>query len=459
MVTNTDMFDFQHAGSGRGLSQESARLLIVDADSAARAGLQRLLEDSGYQATQAASVSQADRWLAREEFDVCVIDPHALSTSDPVGRWLQGNPRMRFVVLSAVPRIPEGAGACLPKPCHPSLLLQTVREQLRLRRRLQRLTALEIELESQALREPEPLLGSNEPAVQSLISELRRQAANDQCLLLHGEAGAGKSRIARYLHSIGPRREAAFVRVDCRSGRSSLAARLFGEREFRADSLLGLAEGGTLFIDEIALLPESLQGRLLRLIEHRSYQRAGDSEMRLSNARIIVGTQFDLGERVADGLFSEPLHRCLLQASFQIPPLRERLGDLQMLSQHLLGSIAQRMGSPTRRLGPDALELLLAHDWPDNLRELRNALEFAIMRSSHVVLEAGDLPLQRQALCAGDTVSLEALERSHIEAIVQRAPSLEAAARLLGIDSSTLYRKRKQFARVIPESRRPKAVP
>jgi NtrC-family two-component system response regulator AlgB len=459
MVTNTDMFDFQHAGSGRGLSQESARVLIVDADSAARTSLQRLLEESGHQAVQAASVTQADRWLAREEFDVCVIDPHALSTSDPVGRWLQGNPRMRFVVLSAVPRIPEGAGACLPKPCHPSLLLQTVREQLRLRRRLQRLTAFEIEQEAQALREPEPLLGSSEPAVQHLLSELRRQAASDQCLLLCAEPGAGKSRIARYLHSIGPRREAAFVRVDCRTGRSSLAARLFGEREFRADSLLGLAEGGSLFIDEIALLPEALQGRLLRLIEHRSYQRAGEPELRQSNVRIIVGTQFDLAERVAEGQFSKALYQCLLQARFQIPPLRERFGDLQMLSQHLLGTMAQRMGSPTRRLSPDALQLLMTHDWPENLRELRNALEFAIMRSAHMMLDASALPLQRNSLCAGDAVSIEALERSHIEAIVQRTPSLEAAARLLGIDSSTLYRKRKQFARLVEEPRRPKAIP
>ncbi|MGH8446583.1 MAG: sigma 54-interacting transcriptional regulator, partial [Solimonas sp.] len=212
-----------------------------------------------------------------------------------------------------------------------------------------------------------------------------------------------------------------------------------------------VAEGGTLFLDEIGDLPMSLQPRLLRFLQDHEYERVGDPHTRTADVRVIAATHHDLARAVAAGKFREDLYYRLNVFSLSLPALRERADDIRPIAQALILRLARRYARPARGLSPEAERLLERHPWPGNLRELRSVIEHAVIVCDGELLQPEHLPFgtevpaQQEHLRAGDPVSLDELERAHIEAVVALSPSLEAAARSLKIDSSTLYRKRKQY--------------
>jgi NtrC-family two-component system response regulator AlgB len=294
------------------------------------------------------------------------------------------------------------------------------------------------------------------------VLEMARQAADsDATVLLLGESGTGKNLLARAIHQWSARRGAGFATVNCPSlSPELLESELFGHvkgaftgatdnRQGRVQA----AEGGTLLLDEIGDFPLALQPKLLRFLQDREYERVGDPRTRQADVRLIAATNRDLAEEVTKGSFRQDLYYRINVISLIVPPLRERSEDIVPLARRLLERLVVRYRRPARRFSAAAETALKAYPWPGNVRELQNAVERAVILCPGEEIGVDFLPFLGAPVAiagaaaprAGDAVSLEALERAHIEAVLGAAPTLDVAARILGIDASTLYRKRKAY--------------
>jgi NtrC-family two-component system response regulator AlgB len=214
------------------------------------------------------------------------------------------------------------------------------------------------------------------------------------------------------------------------------------------------AEGGTLFLDEVGDLPPALQPKLLRLVQDRTYERIGEPTPRSADVRIIAATNSDLEARVKDGRFREDLFYRLNVIDVTVPPLRARRKDVLPIARRLLAFFARQSGKLVTGFMPEAEAVLSAYPWPGNVRELRNAVERAVILARSSVIGPEHLPGSVTSATAakvevGGPVTLEDLEAEHIRRVVAASPSLEEAARILGIDPSTLYRKRRKTARTL----------
>jgi NtrC-family two-component system response regulator AlgB len=215
------------------------------------------------------------------------------------------------------------------------------------------------------------------------------------------------------------------------------------------------AEGGTLLLDEVGDLTGEAQARLLRFLNDRTYERLGEARERLADVRLIAATNRDLKSEVRSGRFREDLFYRLDVVTLTVPPLRDRPEDILPLAHHYLAIFRQKQRRPMLGFSETAEHAMLSHTWPGNLRELRNGVERAVILATRDALDPSDLGLARGPLLdqesvgqparIGAPISLEALEREHIARVVARAPSLEAAARILAIDATTLQRKRKRY--------------
>jgi NtrC-family two-component system response regulator AlgB len=296
-----------------------------------------------------------------------------------------------------------------------------------------------------------------------VLGQGRQVAATDAVVLIRGESGTGKGVLARAIHGWSRRARAPFVTVSCPSlSPELLESALFGHARGSftgavtdTEGKVAAAEGGTLFLDEVGDLPLPLQPKLLRFLQERRYERVGEARARTADVRLVAATNRDLDAAVADGQFREDLLFRLNVVELTLPPLRSR-SDRLTLAEHLLAFFARQTGKTIEGFTPAAREALLGYGWPGNLRELRNAMERAAIFAKGHVLDLDDLPgrivsaVPRPAsesdrpIEVGRPVTLEQLETEHIRLILARCPSREDAARILGIDPSTLYRKRKQ---------------
>ncbi len=208
------------------------------------------------------------------------------------------------------------------------------------------------------------------------------------------------------------------------------------------------ADGGTLFLDEIGEMPLAIQAKLLRLLQEREYERVGENMPRHANVRVMSATNRDLSTAVAEGAFREDLFYRLNVISLRVPPLRERVSDIERLALLHLRFLASHAGKPVRAFSPAALEAMRSYTWPGNLRELRNVIERAVILSDHEQIELGDLsdtvhPASEIRL--GGRFNLEQIESEHIRRLIANHTTLEEVARILEIDPATLYRKRKRL--------------
>ncbi len=256
----------------------------------------------------------------------------------------------------------------------------------------------------------------------------------------------------------------AFVTVSCPSlSADLLESALFGHARGSftgavadTEGKVAAAESGTLFLDEVGDLPLTLQPKLLRFLQERRYERVGETRTRTADVRLIAASNRDLDAAVATGQFRDDLLFRLNVVELLLPPLRERTDRLE-LAEHLLAFFARQIGKRIERFTPETRQALLQYPWPGNLRELRNAIERAVIFAIDEAIGLSDLPdkiSQRAAASAGTSageieagrpITLEQLEAEHIRLILERSPTLEDAARILGIDPSTLYRKRKHL--------------
>jgi NtrC-family two-component system response regulator AlgB len=442
------------------------RILIVDDERTVRLTVSQAVKAEGHEVATADSGRVAALKLQEDRFDLVVLDLHLEGDADGLDhleRLQKIVPGQAVIIITAqtsirtaVEAMRRGALDYLEKPFTPEQL-RTVLDRIE---RLQRLKQRAERLADQVARTgPAPDFSPTDPSMKAVVEVVERAAATRANILLLGENGTGKSQLARHIHECSGVSDGPFVTVSCPSlSRELLESELFGHVQGAFTGAVKdkwgkveAARGGTLFLDEIGELPAELQSKLLRLLQERVYERVGDTKTRAADVRVIAASNRDLAAAVKAGTFREDLFYRLNVIAVTVPPLRERPDGLARIARKFLHFFAEDTGRPVHDFSASAWAALRAHPWPGNLRELRNAIERAVILSRGEQLELGDLPVElavsRTATAAelGGLVSLETLEQEHIRRVIARTVTLEEAARVLGIDIATLYRKRKRW--------------
>jgi NtrC-family two-component system response regulator AlgB len=439
------------------------RALIIDDEKNIRVTLRMCLEGIGCVVAEASDPDSARAALDRESFDLAFLDLR-LGEADGLEllpSLLALRPSLEIVVITAfatvataVEAIQLGARDYLPKPFTPAQIRQVV-ERVAERRALERrVDDLQTRLGEAA---PEIDLETESPRMKTLLDVIGKAAKHDVPVLLRGENGTGKSVLARRVHALSSRRANPFVVVNCPTlSTELLASELFGHAKGAFTGAVRdqpgrveAAEGGTLFLDEVGELQPSLQAKLLRFLQEKQFERIGENQTRRADVRIVAATNRDLEKEVEAGRFREDLRYRLNTFELVVPPLRDRKEDIERLARQFLTFFARQQRRSSPELTPDARAALNGYAWPGNVRELRNAMERAIILASGTRISADALPdriVERAvgAAFVGGDFTLDALEREHIVRVLVRHPALEEAAAVLGIDVSTLWRKRKR---------------
>jgi NtrC-family two-component system response regulator AlgB len=439
-------------------------VLVVDDEASLRRTLRTTLESMGHAVAEAASGEQARRCLEKQAFDVALLDLRLGREQglDLLAALLRQAPTLAIVVMtayasvdSAVEAMRRGAFDYLPKPFTPGELRVVLDRFSRVRDLQSQVATLRDQVRDAA---PDADLQTQEPAMRQALDVAFQVAASDATVLLRGESGTGKGMLARAMHERSPRSAAPFITVHCPSlSAELLESELFGHARGaftgavqETEGKVAAAAGGTLFLDEVGDLPLALQPKLLRLLQDRCYERVGEARTRSADVRIVAATNHDLVAEIAAGRFREDLFYRLNVIEIDLPPLRQRPADALPLARHLLRFFARTSGKNVTGFTPEAEAALQRHTWPGNVRELRNAVERGVILAKgaevdrvHLPAQVGSAPGPR--LEVGGAVTLEALEAEHIRRVLAASASLDEAAAALGIDPSTLYRKRKRY--------------
>ncbi|HEU0032614.1 MAG TPA: sigma-54 dependent transcriptional regulator [Kofleriaceae bacterium] len=418
--------------------------LVVDDDPGIRQSLRLCLEADDARVLGVGSAAAAIEALERSRFDVVLLDLWLGKDSGiaAIPDLLQRQPELAIIVITAfatfetaVEAMKRGATDYLPKPFTPEQVRAATRRALEgvtLRRRL-----ADAERRLEQAGADDAVFESENAAFRQLLRQATKVAATDVPILLRGESGTGKDVLARWLWTHSARKTGPFVTAD------------------RGDPLARIqeAEGGTLLLDEIGDLSLDAQAALLRFLDDLAHERP-EAKPAFADVRLIAATNRPIEEDVRLGRFREDLLFRLNVVTLALPPLRDRPEDLRALAHHFLARAASRQHRPAFELSDAADRAIRRYAWPGNLRELRNAIERAVILSPGPKIEVDDLgippALDEPGASAGDIAlgaecSIDALEREHIARVVARSPTLEVAARVLGIDPSTLQRKRKRY--------------
>jgi two-component system, NtrC family, response regulator AtoC len=442
------------------------RILIVDDE----VELCRLLEADltlrGFQVEWDPSADGALRKLQGGRFDAVVADIHLRGANglELCARLVGERPDVPIVIITAFGSLDTAVGAIragaydyITKPFDTDVLELTLTravENRKLREEVRKLRET-----TRAVQGLDEMLGES-PIMRDLFDQIRRVAGSDASVLITGESGSGKEGVARAIHRNSRRASGPFVALNCAAvPEALLESELFGHTkgaftDARAErtGLFVQADGGTIFLDEIADLALGLQPKLLRALQERRVRRLGaDAEVPF-DARLIAATNRDLELDVREGRFREDLFFRVQVISLEVPPLRARDNDVLLLSQHFLQSFAVRSGKTIRGLSAPVARKLRDYPWPGNVRELQNCMERAVALSEHEEIVLEDLPerirnhqpapVGTSSISETPLVSLQEMEKRHIRNVLEAVSwNKSHAARILGLDRKTLYRR------------------
>ena len=440
------------------------RVLIVDDEPSIRRTTRIAVESSGHAAAEAPSAAKAIKAAETEGFDAVFLDVKlgADDGLEVLGRLMKLRPAPAVIlftayanIATAVEAMRRGAFDFIPKPFTPDQIRTVLAKVAKVHTMERRVQALESDLASGV---PPVDLESDEPAMQRALQVAFKAAETHANLLILGPSGTGKSILAREVHKRSARTEAAFVTVHCPSlSRELFESELFGHARGsftgavnETSGKVAAADGGTLFLDEIGEMPQEIQPKLLRLLQEREYERVGEAVPRRADVRVIAATNRDLAAEVKAGRFREDLFYRLNVIAVTLPGLRDRPADLRRLADSARRYFGSRAGKADIRFSQAVCDALAAYAWPGNLRELRNVIERAVILAPGDTIELADLPeefsgARGPASAVGARVTLDELEAEHIRRILASARNLDEAARILGIDPATLYRKRSRL--------------
>jgi NtrC-family two-component system response regulator AlgB len=440
-----------------------ARLLIVDDERNIRSSLASFFQSLGHEMQVAESGREARTLVEATPFDLVITDYRMAEMNgiELLGEIKRRRPETVVILMTAYATV-ENAVAAMKGGAFDYVTKPFSLEQI------QHLTERGLQLQSlraenRALRnaiDETPLLESSSPAMVRLMETARQAAASEATILLTGESGTGKNVLARQIHQWSPRHERPFVVVNCTTlSEELLESELFGHvRGAFTGAIkdkpgrLEAADGGTVFLDEIADLSAALQTKFLRFVQEQSFERVGGDRTIRVDIRIIAASNRDPRAEVAAHHFREDLFYRLNVITLSVPPLRKRREDILPLAQWMLSATSVRNRHTPMHLAPEAAEALRNYNWPGNVLELRNALERAAVLCRTDLITPDDLP--ESVFCEvpaggsaarGQSASLAEVARDHIMRVLAQSATLDEAAARLGINVTTLWRKRKRY--------------
>ena len=444
------------------------RILIADDDPDVLAALRLLLRGEGIEVHTVGSPARVITAVESEDFDAALLDlNYARDTTsgregvELVGRLRDLDPTLPVIVMTAwgsvegaVAAMRGGARDYIEKPWDNGRLLTTLRSQLELGGALRR--ARRLELENQLLSpDGAPRMIAEAPAMRPVLQMIDRVGPSDANVLITGENGTGKSLVAQALHGVSVRAARPMVTINAGGvSEGVFESELFGHMkgaftDAKQDRVgrFEMADGSSLFLDEIANVPLGQQQKLLRVLETGEFERLGSSRTRKADVRLISATNADINAEVVAGRFRQDLLFRLNTIEIHLPPLRERREDIPRLAACFLTTHAQRYRKAITGFDPSALRALVDHRWPGNVRELDHAVERAVLMAPGNVIHTSDLGL-RPAVAMGehlDEMSLEDVEALLIRKAMARHGNVTLAAKALGLSRSALYRRLERY--------------
>jgi DNA-binding NtrC family response regulator len=444
------------------------QILLIDDEAIALTNLTHVLKREGYDVTACKDGEAGLEALKRSDFDLVLTDLKmpGIDGMEVLRQVHASHPDVPVIMItghatldSAVEAMKAGAHHYLAKPFRLAEAREVVRSALEMRRIKRENQELRLRVEQ--LQNPHTII-TQDLGIQRLLETARRIATTDSSVVIHGESGTGKELLARYIHQSSRRAEGAFVAFNCGALSEDLAANeLFGHEkgaftgaQARKIGLIEAANGGTLFLDEVAELPMSVQIKLLRVLQEREVMRVGSVEPVKVDVRVLAASNRDLKEAVDAGQMRSDLYFRLNVVTLSLSPLRERRDDIPLLAYFLLRKFAVMMDRPLKEITPEAMQRLVEYDYPGNVRELSNFIERGVALAQGEQLDVEHLPQHLGKLTvrvfapmrAAAPATLEAQEKEHILRALEMAKGNRSeAARMLGIDRVSLWRKLKKF--------------
>ncbi len=446
-----------------------ARILVIDDEDSMCNFMEIMLSKEGYRVSIVDSGPRAISLLKEENFDLVIADLNMpeMSGIDVLRETRKFKQEQDLIVMTAyasvdtaIEAMKEGAVDYITKPFKVDEIKLVIEKTINRKRLEEENDNLKRQLQDD--NSFDNFIGSSE-AVAALKKLARRVASSDSTVLIRGESGTGKDLIAKAIHACSPRCGGPFVTINCAAlPENLLESELFGHKKGSftgairdKDGLFTAAEGGTFFLDEVGNTSLALQVKLLRVLEDKKITPVGDTKQLDVDVRLIAATNADLEKDVNEGRFRADLYYRLNVIPVDIPPLRERKEDIRLLAEYFLGKYCAKLNQSIKDISDEAMNLLVAYRWPGNVRELENTIERAVLLNRNDILEVGDFPENLSVVDTGEpivtdqvptTPTLESIERAYIHFVMSQTKGKKAeAARILGIDTSTLYRKIERY--------------
>ena len=441
-------------------AKTKGRILIVDDELVVRDSLAKWFVSEGYSARPVSGASEALEVIAQSEFDIALLDIKmpGMDGMELQARLKEADAELTVIIMTgcasvdtAVQALKRGAYDYITKPVDPDELSHLVSNALEHKRARREVARLRQDLQDVF---PSTELISKSPAMKKVVELIEMVAPTEATVLITGESGTGKAVVARAIHAAGPRRFMPMVTIHCGAlTETLLESKLFGHEkgaftgaQYRKKGKFEVADGGSVFLDEVSDISLKTQTDLLRVLQEKEIVRVGGNQQIKVDFRCIAATNKNLEGLVKAGSFRSDLYYRLHVFTIELPPLRERKEDIPLLVNHFLNTFCIAASRPAPQITAEALDTLLRHEWPGNVRELENAVERALVVCRGPEIHPSDFSFQFQIEEPLNGRTLDDIEHAYIERILRETQhNLSQAARTLRIDRTTLYNKLRRY--------------